>query len=213
MSIDRQYIFNKVVFYLKNETKFFTSSDLQTIIGVDSFNRIAEDLEYPKAHFSGTVTSGQWLVPMPDDFIKIDKTQDIVFTDITQTHTLPPKDQRVIGRDQILTAIPGTPQNYFMEDQFTMGIYPPCTSGIIVVPYVQQPTSLSSDTDTNDLTERCYMAAVYWTVTECMLKDNDERHLVYAQRYEREIRRLRANFNDMFEEDKDMIPADGYINR
>ena len=213
MAINRQFIFNKVVFYLKNETKFFSSSDLYTIIGVDSFRRIAENIEYPKSNYSSVVASGVWTVPMPSDFIKIDRTKDIIFQGSSNINVIPPKDQRNIGRDQILTATAGTPENYFMEDQTTLGLYPPSTSGTIVVPYVSLPTSLSSDTDTNELTERCYMASIYWTVSECMLKDNDERYATYLALYEKETKRLKADYNDMYEEEKDVWPDDRYVTR
>jgi len=211
MTINRGYIFNKVSFLIKKEMKFFTSSDVQTIIGVDSFRRIAEDIEYPKSNYSSVVNSGVWTVPMPDDFIKVDKAKDIVFSDSTGIRKITPKDQRNIGRDQVLSATPGSPENYFMEDQVTVGLYPPSTSGIIIVPYVNVPTSLSSDSDTNQLTERCYMASVYWTVAECMLKDSDEKYGVYMQKYDKEIQRLRADYGDAFEEDKDFAPNTSYL--
>src|SRR5512145_1330233 len=125
MAIDRKYIFDKVVFFLKKETKFFTSSELHLAIGVDAFRRVSQDLEFPKSNYSSVLVSGAYTLSMPSDFIKVDKTKDVVFTDAARTRTLPPKDQRRIGRDQVLTATPGYPANYFMEDQTTIGIYPP----------------------------------------------------------------------------------------
>ena len=211
MSINRGYIFNKVSFLLKKEMKFFTSSDVQMTIGVDSFRRIAEDIEYPKSNYSGTVNSGLWTVPMPADFIKVDRAKDIVFADSTGIRKIRPQDQRNIGRDQVLSATPGSPENYFMEDQVTIGLYPPSTSGIIIVPYVSLPTSLSGDADANELTERCYMASVYWTVAECMLKDSDEKYAIYMTKYDKEIQRLRSNYGDMFDENKDFQPDQGYL--
>ena len=211
MPINRGYIFNKVSFLLKKEMKFFTSSDVQITIGIDSFRRIAEDIEYPKSNYSGVVTSGVWIVPMPADFIKVDRAKDIVFADSTGIRKIRPQDQRNIGRDQVLSATPGSPENYFMEDQVTIGLYPPSTSGIIIVPYVSLPTSLSGDADANELTERCYMASVYWTVAECMLKDSDEKYAIYMTKYDKEIQRLRSNYGDMFDENKDFQPDQGYL--
>jgi len=211
--IDQQYIFNKVMVYLKSESKFFTSGEILSTIGIDSFRRIAEDLEFPKATFSAAMGSGVWTVSIttPGDFIKIDKTKDVVFTDATNIRKLRPRTQKLIGRDQILSAVPGSPQNYFMEDQSTLGVYPPSTSGTITIPYVQRPTSLSSLTDTNELTEECYMASVFYTVEQCMMKDNDERAAVYAKKYAVEIDRLKTIYNEMYEEPKDLIPAEGYL--
>ena len=79
--------------YLKSESKFFTSGEILSTIGIDSFRRIAEDLEFPKATFSAAMGSGVWTVSIttPGDFIKIDKTKDVVFTDATNIRKLHPK--------------------------------------------------------------------------------------------------------------------------
>lgn len=212
MAVTRLEIFNKVVTLLKKETKFFTSSELHSLIGVDSFRRIAEDIEYPKSNFSSVAVSGVWTIDMPDDFIKIDDSKDIVFNNGSITK-VEPKDQKTIGRDQILSAAPGVPANYFMEDETTVGVYPPPISGTFVVPYVKYPTSLSTDAGTNELTRKCYMASVYWVVTECMLKDNDARYQVYSGLYDKETQRLRGLYNGMFEEHKDIYPASEYLRR
>lgn len=219
MAIDRQYIFNEVVWHLKQETKFFTSSKLQIMIGVDAFRRIAEDIRFPKTNFSSYLNSGTWTLSMPADFIKVDETDDVVFNPDTSgvlgsgnvgIIKIPPRTRKLIGRDMILSAVAGTPQYYFMEDQSTMGFYPPSMGGTAVVPYVQLPTALSSDTATNQLTERAYPAAIYWTVTQCLLMDDDERYVVYQSLYDREILRLQRQFGEMFEEDSDMIPDENY---
>ena len=198
---------------MKNETKFFTPSELHSIIGVDSFRRIAEDIEFPRTVASSIVGSGVWKVSTPVDFIKVDRSKDMVFKDSVGTRILKQKDQKIIGRDQILTAPPSVPENYFMETQTTVGIYPPSTSGVINIPYINFPTSLSSDTTTNELTEKCYMAAVYWTVAECMLRDSDEKYIIYIGRYDKEVQRLRGIYNDLFEESKDMRPSEEYTRR
>jgi len=213
MAIDRKYIFDKANFFLKKENKFFTSSELHLAIGVDAFRRVSQDLEFPKSNYSSVLASGVYTLAMPSDFVKVDKTKDVVFTDSSRTRNLPPRDQRRIGRDQILTATPGNPTNYFMEDQTTIGVYPPSTSGIIVVPYVQQATSLSSDSATNQLTDKAYMAATYWVVAECMLKDNDARFDTYAKLYTGEILRLRKELGELYEETKDFYPDAEYTRR
>ena len=98
-----------------------------------------------------------------------------------------------------------------MINQTTMGIYPPSTSGTVVIPYVHAPTSLSSDPDTNELTENCYMAAAYFTVGECMLKDNDQRASFYTTLYEREIRKLKHLYGGLFDEDEAIEPHESYL--
>jgi hypothetical protein len=216
MPIDKRYIFNKTMFYLKKESKFFTSSDVSMIIGVDAFRRIAENIDYPKSNFSTFIASGVWTVTMPSDFLKVDQNKDVVFQNATNTYKVEPKYQKDIGRHIILQP-PGSqiPQNYFMEDHTTVGLYPPSTSGIIVVPYVSIPTSLSTDTDTNQLTETCYMAAVYWTVSECMLKDDDakddSKFTKFYTLYEKETLRLRKRFGEMYEINYDLSPHEDYL--
>jgi hypothetical protein len=211
--IDLEYIFNKTVVLLKKETKFFTSSELHLTIGVDSFRRIASDLEYPKSNYSSVVLSGTWAVLVPSDFIRVDKTNDLVFKDSEGIHKLTSRTRKAIGRDEILSAAPSVPSNYFMEDQKTIGIYPPSTSGTIVVPYVQRPTSLSSDSDTNELTEKCYMASVYFTLAQCMMKDNDQRLTLYEVKYKEEIKRLRGEYDEMMEEEEFLSPSTEYLRR
>jgi hypothetical protein len=205
MMIDRHYIFDKVVWHLKQETKFYSS---------DAFRKIAEDIRYPKANYSAYLASGVWTIDMPDDFIKVDETDDITFKagDTSSIIKITPKTRKLIGRDQILAATPSTPEHYFMEDQNTMGFYPPSSTsgGIMVIPYVKTPTSLSSDTDTNELTERAYQAVIYWTVSQCLLMGDDERFPIYQQLYNTEILRLQRQFGEMYEEDKDMIPDERY---
>jgi len=213
MSIDRKYIFDKVVFFLKKETKFFTSSELHMIIGVDAFRRVARDTGFPKSNYSSVMASGVWSVDMPSDFIKVDDTKDLVFKDGVGLHGLGHKKQKDIGRVNILTASPSSPYNFFMEDENTLGVYPPSTSGIVVVPYVKIPTSLSNDTATNEITERCYMAGVYWTVSECMLKDNDMRYQVYIGRYNKEVQELRGTYGELFDGDESIVPAEDYLRR
>jgi len=214
MPIDRRYIFNKVNFLLKQENKFFTSSEIHMLIGVDSFRRIAEDINYPKTNFSSYVASGVWSVSSPSDFIKVDATSEVTFQDSSDTYKLDPEIKTNIGRANILTATPGTPSNYFMESESKIGIYPPSTSGCIVVPYVSHPTSLSSDTDTNELTEQAYMAAAYWTVHECFLKDNDEKRAgKYEIKYLGEIKRLNKRFGDLYEVPHDIQPDEDYTQR
>jgi hypothetical protein len=212
--ITQGYIFNKVMVYLKSESKFFTSAEIMSTIGIDSFRVIAEAIEFPKANFSGVMGSGVWTISVstPGDFIKVDKAKDIVFSDAAGIRKLNPKTQKLIGRDQILSAIPGSPENYFLEDQLTLGVYPPSTSGTIVIPYVQRPTALSSTSDTNQLTEECYMASVFYTVQQCMMKDNDERAASYGKMYADEIDRLKRQvYGELFEEEKDYQPSQEYL--
>jgi len=212
MAIDRHYIFDKVNFFLKKENKFFTSSELHMTIGVDSFRRIGEELNYPKTNYSSIIASGEYQISTPSDFIKIDQNHELTVELSSTIYTLEPKTSKLIGRQNILDPTNAIPQNYYMETESLIGLYPPGnTSMIVVIPYVKYATALSSDTDTNELTENCYMAAVYWTVGECMLKDNDERFATYMQLYDREILRLKSKYGEMFEEDKDLMPDDRYL--
>jgi len=128
-------------------------------------------------------------------------------------HKVTHKNQKKIGRDQILSATPSTPTNYFMENESTIGVYPPSTSGTLVVPYVKEPTSLSSDTDTNQLSQKGYMASVYWTVAQCMLKDNDSRFQLYQGLYDREVQKLEYSYDGMFEEESSVSPNSDYVRR
>lgn len=212
MSIDRKYIVDKVIWHLKRETKFFMSSELHTLVGIDAFRRISEDIRYPKSNFSSYLGSGDWRITMPPDFVKVDETDDITYQyNGSGIAKIASKTRKLIGRDQILLAIPGIPSSYFMENETTIGVNPPSVSGCIVIPYVKLPTSLSSDTDTNELTERAYPAAIYWSVSQCLLMDNDERYLVYSKLYNQEIDRLNRQYGEMYEEDKDIIPDERYL--
>ena len=211
MAIDRAHIFNKVMFFLKKESAFFTSSEVHMAIGVDAPRQVARDLNFPKTDYSGAVSSGVWQVTMPSNFLKLDSNAKPTFKDSTTIRDLAPKSQTNIGRANILNATPGTPQNYFMKSETVMGLYPPSTSGTIVVPYVKAPTSLSSDTDTNALTENAYMAMAYYVVGECMLKDGDTRTSDYYALYEREVKRLKRQYGELFEEDIDMMPDEDYL--
>jgi hypothetical protein len=87
MPITRLDIFNNVNFFLKKENKFFTSSDVLTIINRDAFRRIAEDVMYPRASYSGALTSGAYLISTPADFIKIANNANITFKDATPKET------------------------------------------------------------------------------------------------------------------------------
>lgn len=215
MTITRKDIFDKVNFFCKKENRFFASSDLLTIINRDAMKRIAEDVMYPKANYSGYLSSGTYLVSAPVDFLKVDSNSQIVFQDYTGVHKLYPKEKQDIGYDSILTSIstPTSPTEYYMETESIIGIYPPCTSGNFVIPYVKRPTALSSDADTNEITERCYMAAVYWTLTECMIADTDERSIFYEQKYQTEIARLKDQYRRGFEITRDYRPNKDYVKR
>jgi hypothetical protein len=209
--ITRKDIFDKVAFFLKKENKFFTSADVLSIINRDAMGRIAEDLMYPKTSYSTYVASGTYLISTPADFIKVDGNANVVFEDSNGIRDLWPKDKHEIGQAEILNATPGTPGTYFLESESKMGIYPPSTSGNIVIPYVKRPTSLSADTDTNELTERCYMAAVYWTVQECLITDSDDRFQGFYQMYDKEIGRLKDGYRRMLEVPKDLKPHRSYL--
>lgn len=209
--ITRSDIFNKISFFLKKENKFFTSSDVLSIINQDAFPRLAEELMYPKTVYSGYLSSGAYLVSSPSDFIKIDSNSHVVFKDGSDTRNLYPKEKYELGQAEILTADPGTPSQYYMENESQIGIYPPCTSGCINIPYVKKPTWLSSDTATNEISERGYMAVVYWTVATCMITDSDERFVGFRQQYDLEIARLKSQYRRMYEIQKDIKPHRNYV--
>jgi|TARA_Y100000310_G_scaffold192960_1_gene192903 hypothetical protein len=199
------------MFHLKQEGLFFTSAEINLIIGVDAFTRIAEDIDYPKTNYSTYVNSGVWQVSTPSDFLKVDENSCITYEDDSTIHELGPARLTSIGRNVVLNATPGTPANYFMEKEDMVGLYPPGTSGCLVIPYVQEPTSLSSDSDTNQITRQTYMAAVYWTVHEAMLKDNDGRADKYLALYQNEIARNKKRFGEMYELDYAITPHEDYL--
>lgn len=211
MAFDRQYIFNKVMFILKQESQFFTSSEIHMMIGVDAWKRIAEDINYPKTNYSSYLTSGQYQVSAPSDFLKIDENSQVTYEDDSTIHELTPKKQTNIGRHIILNATPGTPSNYFMESETVIGVYPPSTSGCIVIPYVKEPTSMSADSDTNEISRQAYMANVYWVVQEAFNKDNDPRSAKYEKKYDMEIARLNKRFGERFEINYDLRPHEDYL--
>jgi hypothetical protein len=211
MAITLGDIFNEINFFIKKENRFFASSDILRIINRTAFPRIAEELMYPKTVVSGFLSSGQYLISTPADFIKIDENSEMLFTDNTPTRNLLPTEKHEIGFAEILTATPGNPGKYYMESETLIGVYPPCTSGNYVIPYVKMPTGISSATDTNELTERCFMAAVYYTLSECMLTDNDEKAVFYNQKYDMEIKRLKDQYRLKFEITKDMKPHNKYV--
>lgn len=211
MSITYRNIYDKTMFFLKKEGKFFTSSDIKQTITVDSFKRIAEELGYPKETYQVILTSGSWVVSAPTNFIRIDKNSDMTYYNGVNVTKIEPAIQSDIGRDEILSAEPDTPSQYFMETENKIGLYPPATSGLVVIPYVKSPTVMSADTDTNELSERCYMAAVYWTVSECMLTDSDERYVGYRQLYDKEIDRLKDQYRIIMEIPKDVKPHRRYL--
>lgn len=211
MAITFKHIFDKSMFFLKKESKAFTSSDVKTTIGVDSFKRIAEEIGYPKSNYTVILTSGSWIISTPADFIKVDMNSDATYYNGTEIVNLQPREQKEIGRAEILDAEPSTPEAYFMESETKIGIYPPCTSGQVIIPYVKHPTSLSSDTDTNELTEKCYMASVYWTVSECLMKDEDPRASGFREMYNNEISRLKSQYNMMFDIRRSIKPHKDYL--
>ena len=213
MTITYKNVFDKVMVYLKNEGKFFTSSEVKTIINQDAFNRIAEEVKFPKTNFSSYLASGEWQVSTPANFICVDPNSQVTYKDGSNTYRVTPKNQVEIGRENVLTATPGTPERYFMDNDTLIGIYPPSTSGCIVVPYVHRPTVMSSDTDSNELTERCYMAAVYFTVAECFNKDSDERAEKYDSKFWSEINRLKGQYNLMYEIRRDVFPHRDYVGK
>lgn len=211
MAITLGHMFDKAMFFLKKESKFFTSNEVRTTIAIDSFKRIAEEINYPKSTHQVVLTSGSWIVSTPIDFIKIDPNSQATYYDGVTVTRIIPKEQIEIGRENILTAMPSIPQNYFLETENQIGLYPPSTSGRVIIPYIKHPTSLSSDTDTNELSEKCYMAAVYWTVSECLMKDSDERATGFREMYHNEISRLKSQYNMMFEIRRDMKPHQNYV--
>jgi len=176
-TVTKKRIFDKVVFHLKNETKFFTSGDLHTMIGVDVWKKLAEDIDYPIGYISSVVSVGEWQIATPTDFIKV------------KQH----KESTLRKPDPSITVASGVPDNYWLDDTETIAWYPPSTgSQTVVIPYVKEPTSLSSDNSTNELTERGFNAAVYWVVSECMLRDNDARYTSYLSLYQNEVVRLNS---------------------
>ena len=212
MNINRDFMFDKVNFFLKKENKFFTSSEVMNIIALEAPRRVAEDINFPKSNLSAVLVSGAWTVNLSSDFIKIDPDKDVTFKYSGGTIKLKPKLQKDIGRDTILTADPSTPEYFFPEDEDTIGVYPPSSSGILVIPFVKEPTSLSSTNASNELTQNCYMAMIYWTVGDCMLKDGDsEKYETYIKLYDAEIIRLRRRFGEMYDEQHDVIPHEDYI--
>lgn len=211
MAITLKYIFDKTMFFLKNESKFFTSADVKSTLAIDSFKRIAEEIGYPKATHTVYLTSGSWIVSAPIDFIKVDVNSQVTYYNGDTITEVKPKDQWDIGRANIMNATPSIPQNYFLESESKIGFYPPSTSGQVLVPYIKHPTSMSSDTDTNELTEKCYMAAIYWTVSECLMKDSDERATGFREMYHNEISRLKSQYNMMLDIKRDVKPHQSYI--
>lgn len=209
MAITFRHIIDKTMFYLRKEAKFFSSSEVYSIIQNDAFRRVAEDIDYPRTSYSAVLSSGEYIVSAPSDFIKFDQNWEPTFEDSASTRDLKPSTD--ISRSTILTATPGTPSSYGEWSEKQIFIHPPSTSGTIVIPYVKQPTVLSSDTDTNELTEDCYMAAIYWTVKDCMDKDNDARFQVWEARYNAETQRLRKRFNEKFEVSYNIAPERDYL--
>lgn len=210
MAITRKNIFDKINFYLKQENKFFTSNEIHLSIN-DAFRRIAEDIDYPKTNYSTYMTSGQWSVSTPADFLKLDKNSQITYESTSGSYAvLDNKLQTDIGRDNIFTIAPGVPQYYFEESESKIGIHPPSTSGCIVIPYVKAPTDLSSDAATNELTENCYMASVWWVTAECMLKDSDPRAQGFTGLYTGEITRLKRRFGVRQEQSHNFKPHPSY---
>jgi len=209
MAITKRHIIDKTYFFLRQEVKFFSSSEVYSVIENDAFRRIAEDIDYPKANYSSVLSSGEYIVSSPADFLKIDQNWSPVFKDAAGTRDLTPTTS--ISRATLLSATPGSPQEYTEWNETQFAIHPPSTSGICVLPYVKNPSMLSGDSDTNELTENCYMAAVYYTVQECMMKDNDPRAQYWEGKYNAEIGRLRKRFNEKYEVGFDMTPARDYL--
>ena len=214
MSITRLDIWNEINFQLKKENKFFTSSDIHRTINQVANRRVAEDVSYPRTSFSTYVTSGQYLISAPGDFIKVDQNSWVTYESTSGNVTkLKPRELRDIGTDNVLTATPGTPGNYFMQNEATFGVYPPSTSGCVVIPYVYRPTDLSSDTSGNQITERCYMAIVYKSCESLLAADSDTRSLFFEKKYEYEVKRLRGQYNEMLEITRDAKPHKDYVRR
>lgn len=211
MAITLKHIFDKTMFFLKQESKFFTSNEVRSTIAIDAFKRIAEEIEYPKANHTVILTSGSWIVSTPIDFIKIDTNSQGTYYNGADITKIKPKEQTEIGRDEILSATPNIPEYFFLESESKIGLYPPVTSGQVILPYIKHPTVMSSDTDTNELSEKCYMAAVYWTVTECLFKDSDERTGAFREMYDTEIRRLKSQYNMLLNTPVDLKPNRDWI--
>lgn len=209
--IDRQFIFNKVNFFLRQENKFFTSSEVLSLIKDEAFWTVARDINYPKANYSAYLASGAYLVSTPSDFIRVSPNDKITYRDASSYYELEPAEKTDIGVETILTASPATPEMYYPENEALIGIYPPSLSGTVVIPYVKKPATLSSDNSTNELTEKCYLAATYWTVKECMLKDTDERYKVFEMLYNNELGKLEAMYNITFNTPKDIKPHKDYL--
>ena len=212
MAITRRFIFDKVNFFLKQENKFFTSAEVLSMIDNEAFNFVARDINYPKTNYSAYLASGKYLVSTPTDFIKVSPNDKIVYRDASSTHELDPKEKTDIGVTEIYTATPSIPEYYYPENESHIGIYPPCTSGIVIIPYVKKPTILTNDSSVNEITEQCYLAAVYWTTKECMLKDKDlERYIVFEKLYNYEVENLKAHYNITFGTPKDIRPHKDWI--
>jgi len=215
MAINRLSIWNEVNFQLKKENKFFTSSDILRTINDIAMRRVAEDVSYPRTSYSTYMTSGQYIVSSPIDFIKVDQNSWVTYESTSgNISKLKPKELREIGTENVLTAKPATvPQNYFMQNENLFGVYPPSTSGCIVIPYVHRPTDLSGDADVNEITERSFLAVVYKSCEHLMAADSDERSLFYKNEYDGEIKRLKGQYNSMMEITRDMKPSKDYAKR
>lgn len=180
--INRQWVFNNVMWHLKNETKFFTSSAIMQMVGVDVWKKISEDIEYPTANISVVVSAGSVSVSTPSDFVKLKNHKTTVM--------------RML--DPTITMASGVPDNYWLDDYGVINWYPPSIgAGTVIIPYVNEPTSLSTDAGVNELTERGCHAAVYWIVSECMLRDNDSRYTAYLSLYQNEVARLKSLYGEI----------------
>lgn len=180
-AINRLRIFNKVSFLIKDELTFFTSAEIMQMVGVDVWKRIAEDVGYPRTILSTVVTSGSWMVSSPNDLVRLYEMAEFS-----------------IRKEEDKILVPSVPHNYWMETTNYIGIYPASTSGLVNIPYVKEPTSLSSDSASNELSERCYTAAAYWIAGECMLKDNDQRYKDFTALYDKEILRLQKLYGTRY---------------
>jgi hypothetical protein len=177
-AINRLRIFNKVSFLIKNELTFFTSSEIMQMVGVDVWKRIAEDVGYPRTLLSAVVSSGTWMVSSPSDMVKLYEMEEFS-----------------VRKEDDKTLVPTVPHNYWLESTNYIGIYPASLSGLVNIPYVKEPTSLSTDSASNELSERCYTAAAYWIAGECMLKDSDQRYKDFTLLYDKEILRLQKLYS------------------
>lgn len=183
MAIDRLWIFNRVQFHLKNETNFFTSTPLINLVSVDAWIKIAGDVGYPRTALSTTVTQGQFQVAAPSNFLRLDDCKDFEFR-----------------KDNGIDSMPEVPDNYYLDNNNMIGFYPPAIkAGTVKIPYVMTPTSLSSDTSTNELTDKCADAAIYYIASECMLRANDPKHEIYVAKYDKEIERLKRIYGTKYE--------------